>query len=160
MRFFSLNIHTENNIIRLGIIIFWWLFWLFNVVDKFIVSEGVMWVGKNRAEQFMDYFSSIGIEGTTVPYLTLSFVTALEVVALIFTTLALWYFFKGKKDKARAGLFWGILTSLFIFSFFAIGDQIFGDRVELLEHSIYWIGLVISWFIYTHADLGHKEGFK
>ena len=35
-----------------------------------------------------------------------------------------------------------------IFSFFAIGDQVFGDRGELLEHTIYWMALIVSWGAY------------
>ena len=152
MAFLKMTLNKENLIIKFGIIIFWWLFWLLNVVDKFIQTSGKFWVGKDRGAQFVDYFTSSGIEDPAVATYTLGFVTILEIIALIFGTIALLYFFKSDRARTRGGFFWVILTSLIIFSFFAVGDQIFGDRVELLEHSTYWIALIISWFVYTHAD--------
>ena len=41
-------------------------------------------------------------------------------------------------------------AGLVIFSFFAIGDQIFGDRVELQEHTTFWMALIISWGAYIY----------
>ena len=35
------------------------------------------------------------------------------------------------------------LEELLIYRFFGIGNQIFGDRVELFEHTTYWIALSI-----------------
>jgi len=142
----------ENRIIRGGVIIFWLLFWLLNSVDKVIGKETALFVGKDRLAQFVNYFESIGVTGLAVPQGTLIFVSVLEFIALVYLVLALVYYFKGDKKKTRNMFFFGILFSLIVFSFFAIGDQIFGDRVELLEHSTYWISLVISWFVYTHSD--------
>lgn len=36
---------------------------------------------------------------------------------------------------------------------FALGDQVFGERSELLEHTIFWAALFISWRVYTHSLL-------
>ena len=147
-----LSKEQESWIIRGGVIVFWALFWLLNSVDKIIVNPLGFWVGKDRVSQFAGYFSSIGVESSIVSNGILVFVSLLEVIAFIFMILALFYFLKKNKDKARHMFFYGILFSLIIFSFFSIGDQIFGERAELLEHSTYWISLVLSWFIYTHAD--------
>lgn len=73
-------------------------------------------------------------------------------MALTFFTFALWHIVRGDKKKSRDTVFFGILASISLFSFFTIGDQIFGERSELLEHSIYWIFLVVSWFLYTRAE--------
>jgi len=139
----------ENRIIRGGIIIFWLSFWLFNAIDKAVLEPRFIWVGENWVSLFLKLFGSIGIENKVVPYLALSLVGVLEFTAAVFMILALFYYFKGEKKKTKNMFFIGILISLIIFSFFAIGDQIFGERQELLEHSTYWIGLIISWFIYT-----------
>jgi len=139
----------ENKIIRGGIIIFWLSFWLFNAIDKVVLETRFLWAGENWAKFFLELFKSIGIENRVIPYFALSMIGILEFTAAIFMALALFYFFKGDKRKTKHMFFIGILISLIIFSFFAIGDQIFGERQELLEHSIYWIGLIISWFVFT-----------
>jgi len=152
MKFPSLNAGQEKRIIRLGIIVFWWLFWLLNVIDKFIGKSTFLWVGKDRLGQFVTYFSSIGIENSSVAAAFLIFVTIVEMIALLFMTFALGYTISGNESGAHRALYFGILTSLFLFSFFTIGDQIFGDRHQLLEHALYWMALILSWFIYTRAE--------
>jgi len=149
MKAFRLYERRENQIISLGIIVFWTFFWLLNVIDKFIVRDTLLWVGKDRLAQFVKYFSSIGIENPMVAFGVLSVTTILEFTAFVFGAFALYYFFKGDKIQTRGALFFSILTTIIVFSFFTIGDQIFGDRAELLEHSIYWVIAVLSWFIYT-----------
>ena len=148
----ELTLKQENRIIRGGIIVFWCLFWLFNVIDKVIGQNIFLWVGKDRLTQFVAHFASIGIENVLVAKLTLIFVSAVEFIAFFFLALALWEFIKKREERTRFYLFWGILTSLFIMSLFAIGDQIFGERAELLEHATYWIAFVLSWFVYTKAN--------
>lgn len=148
----NITLKKENKIIKGGIIIFWGLFWLLNVVDKIIPKDMFLWMGKDRLAQFVNYFESIGIANPIIAQITLFGVSVLQVLALIFFIIAVVQYLKGNMVKARAGTFWGILFSLIIFSLFAIGDQIFGDRFELMEHTIYWIALVNSWFVYTHVD--------
>ncbi len=152
----------ESTAIRLGIILFWTLFWLLGVIDKVIPNRTAVlfWAGKDRLAQFSNYFSSIGIEVTFVPITFLVIVSILQFVAFLFCLGALVYFVSGKREQADRLLFWGILVSLAIFSFFAVGDQIFGDRVELLEHSIFWIALVISWFIYGLAQRQERYQYE
>lgn len=38
------------------------------------------------------------------------------------------------------------------FSIFAIGDHIFGDRLELLEHTLFWFITLFSWVAFVHSD--------
>ena len=124
---------------------------MFNVIDKFVAGEHFLWVGKDRLSQFVEYFSSIGITDPGLAARVLLLVSIIEVIALLFFTLALLFVVINKK-LVRGAVFYGILTSLVLFSLFSIGDQVFGDRHELLEHTIYWIALVLSWFIYTRIE--------
>ncbi|MDA1335131.1 MAG: hypothetical protein O2794_03935 [bacterium] len=151
-KLFYMTRQHEDRIIRFGIIIFWFFYWLLNVVDKFIGEKTFLWVGKDRFAQFVDYFSSIGLENIIFAQTTLVVSTVLELLAFVFAGFALKFFLEGDRRQARGAIFWSILTGLITFSFFAIGDQIFGDRVELLEHTTYWIALVISWFVYTKTE--------
>ncbi|MCH8844764.1 MAG: hypothetical protein IID61_17515 [SAR324 cluster bacterium] len=152
MAVFSLSSAHENKIICLGIIVFWWLFWLFNVIDKFIGGKTFLWAGKDRYAQLVAYFSLIGVDNSVVIFASLFITTLLEVLALLFATFALAYCIAGNKKIAHGALFLTILTSLAIFSLFAIGDQVFGDRFELMEHTLYWIAFVFSWFLYTQHE--------
>ncbi len=146
-----LTLKKENKIIRGGLIIFWLLFWLLNTIDKLITKEVTLWVGKDRISQLTTYFSSIGIENIMIPKITLTIIGLLEFIALVFFSISLYYYVNKNLKKARHLFFLGIFTSIVIFSFFAIGDQIFGDRTELLEHSIYWISSILSWYIFSHS---------
>ena len=47
--------------IRLGILAYWTLFWLFNVVDKIVGGAHFLWVGRDRFAQFQKYFASAGL---------------------------------------------------------------------------------------------------
>ncbi len=152
MKIFKITLEKENKIIRLGIIVFWFLFWALNAVDKFLAGNVSFWVGQDRSTQFAEYFDSIGFASRSVVTGALVGVTILEIAAFLFGTLALVYYFTSSREKTRAAVFWMILTSLVIFSLFSIADQVFGEREELLEHSIYWISFIISWFVYTHTD--------
>ena len=142
--------NLEIKVIQIGILAYWFLFWLLNVVDKFIGKSTFLWVGKDRFSQLVNYFASIGIENETIPYITLVFSTILEIIALLLLTFALFKYLSGHYQKARDIFFWGTFVGLAIFSFFSIGDQVFGDRVELLEHTTYWIALIISWGAYVY----------
>ena len=125
---------------------------MFNVLDKFIGGQTYLWAGKDRFAQLVKYFALIGIENEAVVFASLIVTTILEVFALVFATFALVYCFVGNKRIAHGALYLTILTSLAIFSVFAIGDQVFGDRFELLEHTLYWLAFVLSWYLYTNYE--------
>lgn len=145
----KLTTQLEDRIINGGLIIFWSLFWLLNVIDKFATEATLFWVGKDRMGQLTEMFASIGVDAN-VAMLALTVVTFLEVIAATFALSGLYYYFKKDKKNERSMFFWSIFTGLIIFSFFAIGDQIFGDRVELLEHTTYWVALIVSWGAYEY----------
>jgi hypothetical protein len=142
--------YIEGAVIRFGVVIFWVLFWLFNVIDKFIGGATFLWVGKDRFAQFTKYFTSIGVESPTVVSGFLIFVSIAEIIALVFVGLALWHLIRRNDEKARSFFFRGTVAGLFVFTFFAVGDQIFGDRMELWEHTTFWMALIISWGAYIY----------
>jgi len=146
----NLTQNVEGHVIRYGVLVFWLLFWLFNVIDKFVAQPVFLWAGKDRLAQFRDYFSSIGLESPGVALTFFIFVLLLEILALVLLTVALLQLVHEENVKARAWFFWGTFVGLVIFSFFTIGDQVFGDRKELLEHTIYWVSLIVSWGAYNY----------
>ena len=140
----------EGRIIQVGVVLYWTVFWLLNVIDKIIAEPTYLWVGKNRLAQFADYFTSIGLEGMIVPKVVLLTVSFLELLAFVACVVALIYLLQKKLQKAHVSFFWGTLLGLVIFSIFSIGDQIFGDRMELWEHTQYWLALIVSWGAYIY----------
>lgn len=135
-----------------GIIVFWMVFWLFNAIDKVVLEPVFLWFGENWVEHFVAHFASIGVKNSYVLFGTLAIITVIEFTASLLMVLALFYLMKGNEQKSRDMFFYGILVSLILFSLFIIGDNIFGERSELLAHSTYWIGAMISWFVYTRIQ--------
>lgn len=152
MKRMILTKQKENSILQFVIVAFWAVFWLFNVIDKIIPGSTFLWVGKDRFAQISEYFMTIGVENPMVTTISLGAVTIVEAVALAFFALSLVYFIAGNKKYAHSMFFWGAITSLVIFSGFSIADQVFGDRFELLEHSIYWVTIIASWFAYKASE--------
>jgi len=142
------EVGVEGKIIRFGIVIFWSIFWLFNVIDKFIGGYTFLWVGSDRFAQLGKFFSSIGVDTPTYPLGALAIIAILEITAFVLITAALWKLVRKNESRARTLYFYGTLVGLIIFSIFSIGDQVFGDRFELLEHTIFWIAIIVSWAAY------------
>lgn len=142
------DVGIEGQIIRFGIVSFWSIFWFLNVVDKFIGGYTYLWVGKDRFAQIGKFFASIGVDAPAYPLGALVFITILEIAAFVLITAALVKLIQKKEPRARTLYFYGTLVGLIIFSFFSMGDQIFGDRFELLEHTIFWISIIVSWGAY------------
>ena len=141
---------TESKLLAILIPGFWWFYWLLNSIDKFIIDPIFLWAGRDRLTQFANYFATIGITDENIALIFLIIVTAMEIFAFSLITLSLYFIIVGNYEKSRKFFFFGILTGLAIFTFFTIGDQIFGDRFELMEHTIYWSITLFSWFFYNH----------
>ena len=141
---------------------FWFLYWLFNTIDKFIGEPTDLWMGRNRLEQFQNYFSTIGIENEIIPLLFFLFVTAMETVAATILLICLIFWVMGKREASRKFFYYGTLAAVGIFTFFTLGDQVFGDRFELMEHTIYLSSALLSWFVYNKFggfyDKGDSKG--
>jgi hypothetical protein len=146
----QITIGFKGRIIQLGIVSFWVLFWLLNVADKLIGEPGFLFVGTDRFALFFKFFGSLGIESIPLPLVALAITTVIEISALILSGATLLYLLRQNDEKARNFFFWGTFAGLILFTFFIIGDQIFGDRVEVLEHSLFWVILIISWAAYTY----------
>jgi hypothetical protein len=68
--------------------------------------------------------------------------------------------YKGKDKISEQWFYRGISFSVLLFSLFSIGDQVFGDRFNLLEHGIFWIILVVSWAIFKYNSLADDSELK
>ena len=137
---------------RGAILVFWTCFWLFNVVDKAIGGSTFLWVGRDRFAQFQKYFTSAGLESPLIADAALYVAAALEVFALVFFAGALWNFAARRISEARSWCFIGIVITLVTFTFFSIGDHLFGDRFELLEHTLFWFVTLASWGVYVRLE--------
>jgi len=140
----------EEHWIRVGATLFWALFWMLNAIDK-VASRSAYWAGKVRAEKMLAYFSSINLGEPWIANASLALAGILEFVAGALFFISLVLFFMHKKFLAHRFFFWGTATGIVIFSGFIIFDVIFGDRAELLEHSIYWLIVMMSWVVYNYA---------
>ena len=141
-----------KDLIRYFILIFWSLFWLLNVIDKLIGGAHFLFVGRDRFAQIQRFFDSIGLSSPSVANITLVIITALETFALIFFLGAMYHFVRKNLEATRSWFFVGIALTLSTYIFFTIGDQIFGDHFELLEHALFWFIALLSWIIFILLD--------
>ncbi len=152
------NNFTTNQLIRFSILVYWSIFWLFNVVDKLIGGSMFLWVGRDRFAQFQKFFASAGLDSPMIADAALIVAAGLEIFACVFFTGALLHFLKKRTEAARSWYFVGIVLTLVTFTIFSIGDHIFGDRFELLEHTLFWFITMVSWVVYNklEVDSGDK----
>ena len=141
-----------NELVRYSILFYWSIFWLFNIVDKIIGGSLFLWVGRDRFAQFQKFFASAGLESPAIANFALIVAAALEVFAFVFFTGALIYYLKKKNETSRAWFFIGIVLTLITFTIFSIGDHIFGDRFELLEHTLFWFLTLFSWVAFIRLE--------
>ena len=143
---------ATNQLIRYSILFYWSIFWLFNIIDKIIGGSLFLWVGRDRFAQFQKFFASAGLESPWIANFALIIAAGLEVFAFVFFTGALLYFLKKKIETSRAWFFIGIVLTLITFTIFSIGDHIFGDRFELLEHTLFWFLTLFSWVAFIRLE--------
>lgn len=141
-----------KDLVRYFILIYWILFWLLNIIDKIIGGAHFLFVGKDRFAQMERFFDSIGLDNPIIANIALIITAGLEIFAFVFFSGALYHFKKKNIDSARSWFFIGIVLTLTTFTYFSIGDQIFGDHFELLEHSLFWFITLLSWIIFIRID--------
>jgi hypothetical protein len=141
-----------NQLVRYAILFYWSIFWLFNIVDKFIGGSLFLWVGRDRFAQFQRFFASAGLDSPLIADAALIIAAGLEVFAFVFFTGALFHFLRKKEDIARSWFFVGIIFTLITFTIFSIGDHVFGDRFELLEHTLFWFLTLFSWIAFIRLN--------
>jgi hypothetical protein len=152
----------HTNLMSRYFILFYWIgFWLLNVIDKVIGGAHFLFVGKDRFAQMERYFDSIGLTQPFYANTALILTFALELMALLYFCGSLYQLYKKNLTDSRSWFILGILFTMITFTFFSIGDQIFGDHFELLEHGIFWLISLLSWFIFIQLDrLKIPESFK
>ncbi len=146
------NIYYSNNLIRFVILFYWSLYWLFNSIDKIIGGSQFLWVGIDRFAQFQRFFASAGWENPIIANIALIIVAGLEIFAFLFFAGAFIHLFQKKQESSRSWFVVGISLTLAIFTIFSIGDNIFGDHSELLEHTLFWNLTLFTWVIFIHSD--------
>lgn len=121
-------------------------------MDKVIGGAHFLFVGKDRFAQMERYFDSIGLGDPIVANLALMITVGLETFALVFFCGALYHFTKKNIEATRSWFFIGIVLTLTTFTYFSVGDQVFGDHFELLEHGLFWFIALLSWIIFIRVD--------
>ncbi len=154
------NTIIGKDLIKHFILIFWILFWLFNVIDKMLGGAQFLFVGKDRFAQLQRYFDAIGLSSPVITDIALIITAGLEIFAFIFFTGSFIYFKKQDIAATRSWFFMGIIFSLITFTYFSVGDQVFGDHIELLEHVLFWFITLLSWIIFIRIDtIQHFDHF-
>lgn len=146
------NIIKGKDLVKYFILIYWILFFLLNIIDKIIGGAHFLFVGKDRYAQVERFFDSLELGNPIIADAALIITAGLEIFAFVFFTGALYHFIKKNIDSTRSWFFVGISLTLILFTYFSIGDQIFGDHSELLEHGIYWLITILSWIIFIRID--------
>ena len=105
---------------------------------------------------FKSFLLQPDLESPWIANFALIIAAGLEVFAFVFFTGALLYYLKKKIETSRAWFFIGIVLTLITFTIFSIGDHIFGDRFELLEHTLFWFLTLFSWVAFIRLE-NHSE---
>ncbi len=150
----------EKKIIQYFILIHWAFFWGLSVLDKLIPDVYPLWVGVDFYTLFVKFFASLGINNPIFATIALVLVATLETIAFVCYVLSLINLYRTKDNLSEQWFYRAMLFSVLLFSFFSIGDQIFGDRFNLLEHGIFWIIAVCSWVIYKYNYLADERIIK
>ena len=150
---------NERRILRTSILSFWTLFWGLSVLDKIIPDVHFLWVGKDFFALFVKFFGSLGLNDPLFATLALAAVSGLEAVNFTFYVAAMVRHLRCNEEATDRWFFRAILTSMVLFTLFSIADQVFGDRFQLLEHSLFWMVLIGTWwgFHALHQDPDEKR---
>ncbi|MDC0600585.1 hypothetical protein OAO65_04695 [Flavobacteriales bacterium] len=149
---------ATHQLVRYAILLYWSVFWLFNLIDKVVGGAHFLWVGRDRFAQFQKYFESTGLGSPDVANVALAFAGALEAFALVFFCGALVFEIQRNTSASRRWSFFGTLLTLGTFTFFSIGDHWFGDRFELLEHTLFWFISLMSWVVFIRLESTPSHG--
>jgi len=145
----SLKSRSTQQLLRYAILLYWSIFWLFNLIDKAIGGAHFLWVGRDRFAQFQKYFASVGLDSPHIANAALAVAAALEAFAFVFFAGALLHELRDRTESSHRLALIGTLFTLGTFTFFSIGDHWFGDRFELLEHTLFWFVSLASWVVFT-----------
>jgi hypothetical protein len=141
---------TEKKILQYLITVHWTLFSATTVVDKIIPDVYPLWVGADFYTLFIKFFSSLGLTDPLFATVALAGISILETSGFVCFVFSLIHLYKRNDRIAEQWCYRGILFSVITFTLFSIGDQFFGDRFSLLEHTIFWIISIFSWLMYKY----------
>jgi hypothetical protein len=150
----------EKKLIQYLVLIHWTLFSVTTVIDKIIPDVYPLWVGADFYTLFIKFFASLGLTDPIFATIALAGISFLEIVVFVCFAFSLFNLYKVKDKIAEQWFYRGIGFSILTFSLFSIGDQVFGDRFTLLEHTIFWIILIFSWVIYKYNSLTEERVIK
>ena len=150
----------EKIIIRYFILIYWTFFGALTVIDKIIPDVYPYWVGADFYTLFIKLFASLGLTDPIFATIALAGISSIEVLIFVCYLFSLFNLHKGKDKISEQWFYRGISFSVLLFSLFSIGDQVFGDRNNLLEHGIFWIILIVSWGVYKYNSLTEESVIK
>ena len=150
----------EKKTIQYIILIYWTFFGALSVIDKIIPDVYPYWVGADFYTLFIKFFASLDITNPIFATIALAGISAIEIVSFVCYLFSIYNLYKGKDKISEQWFYRGISFAVLLFSFFSIGDQVFGDRNNLLEHGIFWIILVVSWLVYKYNSLTEERIIK
>jgi len=150
----------EKKTIQYLILIYWLFFEALTVIDKIIPDVYPFWVGADFYTLFVKLFASLGLKNPLFATVALVGVSSIEIVAFVCFLFSLFNMYKGKNEISERWFYRGISIAVLLFSFFSIGDQVFGDRSNLLEHGIFAISLVVSWVVFKYNSISEDKLIK
>ncbi len=134
--------------------LFWGLFWLFNGLDKFMHSSVIgdfMWFGQDRTEQISVYAERMQFPISWIdPILVFTGVWEFLVAApfIIFVAYNITNFNSESVNGWLHYCFYNALClSAVTFLVFCVFDVIAGARSELLEHTVYFVLIAVSFMV-------------
>lgn len=121
--------------------------------------------GVNRDAKMVAFFQRIHLPGE-VALVSLYGIAVLELImGLAFLVLLAWSFLpesaKGKADLLAERTFHHLTFkgSMMTFVLFIIGDNLFGERMELWEHSTFLVLCLVTYMLWERAD-SHSKAKK
>lgn len=147
-----------ERLLTLGLSFYWFLFWLFNGLDKILHGQDLgflIWSGKDRTTQFSGYLEKIGWSQGAHDYL-MTMLLIIEIgIALAFlrALITIIRLKKFGKFLPHETIKLPILLSILCFTGFSVWDVIVGDRAELWEHGTYIVALGTTWIIASLESL-------
>ena len=150
----------EKKSIQYLILIYWLLFEALTVIDKIIPDVYPFWVGADFYTLFVKLFASLGIKNPIFATFALTGVSFMEIVAFVCFLFSLFNIYKGKDKTSEQWFYRGISIAVLLFTFFSIGDQVFGERSNLLEHGIFATSLIVSWTVFKYNSLSKERLIK
>jgi len=135
-----------NNILTLKTILlaFWMPFWLLNGLDKFFNQP--TFFGVTRDEKFIGYFARLALPADMALISLYSFAVIEVLLGLSFLYVLLRRESFAELERLNFKL------GMCLFVIFICGDILFGDRMELWEHSTFMVLMVISLSLLSYVE--------